>query len=216
MRKVLFLLLTIPWTGVVLQAQTPQALKKVMELKMPKTADDDMPGTRGAGVAWHPVQKKYYASFAGNVDYPMAVFDAMGKRLSDDELVTQVDTRGLWYNPVTKLLCGNAYNDGGWFTYTLETTDIPSGIEVVKQGMNQPAPQCQGVYNIASKQVMFLYLSQVYMYNNDGEPVDSMVIHWSRKKADGVAQDEDITLVPEDYNSTSFIYSGVKGQELVF
>ena len=59
---------------------------------MPKTADDDMPGTRGAGVAWHQY-KKYYANFAGNVGYPSAVFNATGKRLSSDDAETMVDTR---------------------------------------------------------------------------------------------------------------------------
>ena len=62
-----------------------RTLKKVMELKMPKTADDDMPGTRGASVAWHPLKKQYYASFAGNTEYPHAVSNATGKRLSGDD-----------------------------------------------------------------------------------------------------------------------------------
>ena len=52
----------IVFTGTaVLQAQLKNNPKKVMELKMPKTVDDEMPGKRGACVAWHPVQKKYDA-----------------------------------------------------------------------------------------------------------------------------------------------------------
>ena len=70
MRKFFFLVFALLTSIILLQAQTPQALKKVMELKMPKTVDDDMPGTRGASVVWHPVNKKYYACFAGNADYP--------------------------------------------------------------------------------------------------------------------------------------------------
>src|SRR5215831_11978397 len=99
MKRLLFLALCIV-TSLFTQAQTsakkpltqsPQVLKKVIELKMPKTASDDMPGTRGASVAWHPLQKKYYAVFAGNMDYPLAVFDEKGKRLSDDDLFAYID-----------------------------------------------------------------------------------------------------------------------------
>lgn len=181
---------------------------------MPKTADDEMCGTRGATVAWHPVQKKLYASFAGNAEYPMAVFDVKGKRLSSEDLVTMTDTRGLWYDPAAKLLRGNGYSDWGWFAYELDKTGNPTDVQVEKKGMNQPDIQSVGVYNTTGKQVLFLNLSQVYMYNNDAERVDSVTIHWGRKKADGADEDEDIYLSNEDYNSSALAYTGIKGQEL--
>lgn len=203
-------------TTVTLHAQAKQGLKKVMELKMPKTADDDMPGTRGACVAWHPVQKKYYAVFAGNEDYPMAVFDATGKRLSDDDETAMIDTRGLWYDPTQKKICGNAHGDFGWFTYKLNGKGLLSDIEMTEDGMNQPDEQSVGTYNAAAKAVLFIYRSQVYIYNSDADVQDSLQIHWGRKKTDGPGDDEDILNVPEDYNYTSLIYTGVKGQELGF
>ncbi len=52
-------------TGSVLEAQTTPTLKKTLELKMPKTKEDDMPGTRGATVIWHPVQKKILCCICG-------------------------------------------------------------------------------------------------------------------------------------------------------
>ena len=51
MKKIIVFALIFFVTATALQAQLKQSLKKVMELKMPKTADDDMPGTRGASVA---------------------------------------------------------------------------------------------------------------------------------------------------------------------
>mgnify|MGYP006388747501 CR=1 FL=1 len=63
-----------------------RTLVQTAALLMPRTVDDEMPGTRGASVTWHPVQKKYYTAMAGNGAYPMAVFDAKGKRLSDPTL----------------------------------------------------------------------------------------------------------------------------------
>ena len=47
-------------TGLLAQTRT---LKQVMELQMPKTADDELCGTRGAGVCWNPITQKYYAAF---------------------------------------------------------------------------------------------------------------------------------------------------------
>jgi hypothetical protein len=72
MRKMIFaLFLFLPF---LMNAQLVKTLKKTIELQMPKTLDDSMPGTRGAAVVWHPVQKKYYAAFAGNQGYPIGCF----------------------------------------------------------------------------------------------------------------------------------------------
>ncbi|MBP7554694.1 MAG: hypothetical protein KA821_00415 [Chitinophagaceae bacterium] len=191
-------------------------LKQTLELKMQKTADDDMSGTRGASVVWHPVLKKYYAGFAGNTAYPLAVFDEKGKRLNEEDLATMIDLRGLWYNPVTKQICGNGYDDMGWFNYDLDKNGIPTDVANITDDMRQPSAQAVGTYNFTEKQVLFLGGSQVYKYNNQGVAVDSVVIHWGRKKTDGPGEEEDPTLSHEDYNATSLIYTGIKGQELGF
>ena len=192
------------------------SLKKTLELKMPKTVDDDMPGTRGAGVAWHPLQKKYYAVFAGNMGYPLGVFDVKGKRLSGDELTAMIDTRAIWYNPSTNKITGNAYNDYGWFTYKLAANGVPSDYESIAEGMFQPTMQSVGAYNPTSKRVLFLSGSRLMQYNSNREAVDSMtVIHWSRKKAEGAIPDEDMYMAPEEYNG-SVVYTGIKGKELAF
>lgn len=175
-----------------------------------------MPGTRGASVVWHPVQKKYYASFAGNADYPLAVFDGTGKRLSSEKQTVLVDDRGLWYNPATKLICGNGHGDLGWFSYILDNSGIPTDIMMIKNNMHQPYDQSVGVYNSTDKQVLFLHGSQVYMYESDGTLADSIIIHWTRKKTDGANEDEDPALQHEDYNIYSLVYTGIKGQELGF
>ena len=196
-------------------AQTVKPLKKTLELKMPKTVDDAMAGTRGAGVAWHPVQKKYYAVFAGNMGYPLAVFDATGKRLSAADQAAVVDTRGIWYNPAAKTISGNGYDETGWFNYNLNAKGLIADVVVTIEGLNQPDAQCVGAYNTAAKNVLFLKGSQVWSYK-DGMVVDSMMIHWGRKKNEGVSDYEDAAVTPEDYNNTSLIYTGSKGQELGF
>jgi hypothetical protein len=215
--KTTFLLATIIIASTfTINAQTTQKLKQVLELKMPKTANDNMPGTRGASVLWHPVQKKYYAVFAGNMGYPLAVFDGKGKRLSDDDLVAMMDTRGLWYDPSTKLVTANAYSDNGWFTYKLDPKGIPTDVDILQEGMNQPDAQSVGVYNPAAKKILFQHGGFVYTYNSDGSPQDSLIIHFGVKKKDGAqgGSSEDETY--EDYNYTSLIYTGMKNQELGF
>jgi len=197
-------------------AQTTRPLKKIMELKMPKTIDDDMPGTRGASVAWHPVQKKYYAVMAGNALYPLAVFDIKGKRISDDSLTAMIDSRGLWYNSVTKQICGNGYNTNGWFSYKIGKSGIPAGHVIDFEGMNQPGEQSVGAYNTLKKEVLFLKGSQICRYSaadaSTNEENNSL-IHWGLTKAQGIAEDDDIATVPEAYNNSTVIYTGITGAE---
>ena len=152
MKKFIFLLsIACP---LFLQAQLVKTLKKSIELKMPGkvfaskiNGEDSLPGKRGGAVIWHPLQKKYYAVFAGNQTYPLAVFDFAGKRLSGDDLTTLEDLRGLWYNPTLKKICGNGYNDNGWFSYKLDAKGIPAEAEIYAAGMNQPGEQSVGVFN---------------------------------------------------------------------
>lgn len=191
-----------------------KALKKVMTLKMPKTEDDDMPGTRGASVTWHPLLKKYYAVFAGNQGYPLAVFDATGKRVSADDLTAFIDTRGLWYNPFKKQVMGNSYNDFGWFRYELDAKGLVKNHEVVLEGMNQPDAQSVGAYNSLGKQVLFLKSGKIFFYTETGNIKDSLVIHWGRTKADGAGSTDEYDLAAMDYNYTTVVYTGIKGSEI--
>ncbi len=172
-----------------------------------------MPGTRGACIVWHPVQKKYYAVFAGNGEYPVAVFDAKGKRLSADTQNAMIDTRGLWYDPAKKLIFGNAYKDYGWFSYNLDAKGIPVDYKEENEGMNQPGPQSVAAYNPVDKQVLFLFGNQVFFYNNDADALDSTIIHWGQKKTDGADEDEEAD-ASKNYNYTTLVYTGGKGQEI--
>ncbi len=214
----LFLMATLVLANVI-NAQTTRPLKKIIELKMPKTIDDNMPGTRGASMAWHPIQKKYYAVMAGNMAYPLAVFDSKGKRLSQDTLTAMADSRGLWYNPVKKQICGNAYSSYGWFSYSLDKTGIPVSINTDFEGMNQPDDQSVGAYHVAKKAVLFIFGSQVSWYDGADASVNSdekLIIHWGNTAKQGINEDEDETAEPEGYNLTTLIYTGKPGAEIGF
>lgn len=196
-----------------------RTLKQVIELKMPKTVDDDMPGTRGAGVCWNPLTKKYYAAFCGNMAYPMAVFDVAGKRISEDDLTTMQDIRGIWYNTTANRIMANTYRDLGWISYDLDPKGIPKDFKTKYEGMNQPTEQCVGSYDNKLKQVFFLYGSKVLRYSSgtataNPVAVDSVQIHWGRKKVDGPGEDEDAEVSNEDYNYTNVIATNIPGSEI--
>jgi hypothetical protein len=220
MNRLFFLLATvfIVSTSMAQSGATPRLLKKTITLKMALTADDDMPGTRGASVAWHPVLKKYYAAMAGNVGYPLCVFDAAGKRLSKDDHITDADVRGLWYNVGKKAIQGNTYGENGWFQYKLKTNGMVEELEEIQAGKNQPNDQCVGAFYTPTKEILFFDGSKVFFYNSETAEVseESLVIHWGRKKADGPAEDEDEEVTPEGYNNTTLVFTAIKGAELAF
>ena len=211
MKRIILSALVFLTGTTLLQAQLKSAPKKVLELKMPKTAGDDMPGTRGASVVWHPVQKKYYAVMAGNAEYPLAVFDVAGKRLSGDDLKAMNDSRGLWYNPDAKEIQGNGYAETGWYKYILDYKGIPESSSITIEGSHQPTEQCVGTFNPVRKEVMFLKENIVSLYSPNGVLSPEYIeINLGKKKA------EDDPGISEEYNNTTVIYTGMKNAELGF
>jgi hypothetical protein len=206
-------LLTFSFSNAQVKTKT---LKKIAELLMPKTVDDDMPGTRGASVVWHPVQKKYYAAMAGNEAYPIAAFDATGKRLSGQNDETMIDVRGLWYNPDLKRIEGNAYSDFGWFYYKLNSLGMIESNEVFFEDENQPNEQSVGAYDPADKKVMFLNGSQVYFYDMSDASAsgDALTLHWGRVAKDGPSENEEPTEPSETHNSSTIVFTGIAGAEI--
>lgn len=215
-RNILLLFVLILGTGIQLPAQV-RMLKKVMELKMPKTRDDENCGTRGASVCWNPVNKKYYAAFAGNKAYPLGVFNASGKLVSDSDLTTLRDIRGLWFNPDTKKISGNTYDDEGWFSYTLNSNGIPTDYTTDFEDMNQPDLQSVGSYDPILRSICFLDKGKVAFYDiKTATAGNSLPIHWGRKKSQGPGEFENEDNENEDYNTSTVIYTGIKNSELGF
>ena len=219
MKKIFFtLFLMLPF---LINAQLEKTLKKTIELKMPgkvyvskNTGDDSLPGKRGGAVVWHPIQKKYYAAFAGNSTFPLAVFDITGKRLSDEDQTTLQDTRGLWYNPKLKKICGNGYNNIGWFSYKLDAKGIPTESEIDFEGMNQPGEQSIGVSNTQTNQVCFLYGQHIYLYNADAMQSDTSIrLYPGVSKKEDIDEDDDGETLSEDYNYNVLIYTGISKAE---
>ncbi len=206
-------LFLISSNGLLAQDRT---LKQVMELQMPKTADDELCGTRGAGVCWNPITKKYYAAFCGNAGFPMAVFTSIGKRVSGDSLTTMEDIRGIWFNPSINRIMANCYNEIGWINYELNSAGIPTTNYYKFTGMNQPNEQSVGSYYTLLKSVAFLDGNQVVLYQSSADAAEvkeSVQIHWGRKKSQGPGEDDGE--VGEDYNS-NVVATNIKNAEFGF
>lgn len=211
MKRVLFLgvsLLTLVFNS---HAQAKNSvLKEVLKLEIVGEG-----GANGAAVAWHPIQKKYYAAMAGNISFPMGVYDIKGKRLSPDDLTTMFDVRGLWYNPATKSLQANGYNDDGWIQYTLNTKGFPSGVKDLFGGNNQPTEQSVGALNPLAKDVYFFNEDgNISVYGTKDATVKdeiTLTLGVTADDDDGTSDNNDVI---EYYNASTVIYTGIKGAEI--
>ena len=196
------------------QNETGKRLKKVLQLKITREG-----GANAAGVAWHPIQKKYYAAMAGNADFQMGVYDPSGKILHQPEQQTFFDVRGFWYNPHTKTLQANGYNEFGWAEFKLDTKGMPVSIKPLYENvMYQPDEQSIGAYDPQ--------YNAVYFFNADGNiskhnykegfydseiPLHLGYTSQTEMDDDGVVEN---SAVKDNYNSTAIIFTGIKGSEI--
>ena len=195
------------------QAAHDKSLQQVLILKIDRPG-----GANGANVAWHPGQKKYYAAMAGNVSFPMEVFDAKGKMVSPDSLETMFDVRGLWYNPTSKTLQANGFDDFGWGEYKLDAKGMPVSLRKLSIVTSQPDPQSIGAYD-AKKNVLYLYdytTAGIERHKmKDGVSDTTIRMHLGAKTkadisefAEGDAKD--------NYNQNAIIYTGNPRAEIGF
>lgn len=122
-------------------------------------------GTNGSAVAYIPERKQYVCVIAGNATYPIEIFDASGKTIASGD--AGVDSRGLWYNPSTKKVEGNGYDDAGIYTYSFSTSgdELRSNIEMLRNGMIQPNGQTVGAFDPDENEILYLEDDRVIRYS---------------------------------------------------
>jgi hypothetical protein len=180
--------------------------RKVLEIKIPEG------GANGAAVVYHPKEKLYYAAQAGNESFPLVIFDENGNIVSPSEQSTLIDIRGLWYNPKTKTIGGNGYQQFGWFTYDLDKKGMVDGINVFKKGRYQPDDHTPGVLNTEDNEVLFLEGLNIVCYTTDGEDKKKTIqLNIGKKNATDEGTGSSFST---DYNTRSLIYSGKEGAEI--
>ena len=208
MKKIL--LLTVLFSGIAFSgnAQEPKPVKKVLELKIPREG-----GANAASVAWHPIEKKYYAAMAGNVAFCIGVYDATGQLLSEPTQEAMFDVRGLWYNPGTKTLQMNGYNDFGWGEYKLNEKGIPVDVGMLHEYMNQSTKQSAGSYD-PLRNVLYFFNEKgnIDKYNyEDATFKESIQLHLG---ATGKEESVENETVIDHYNSSSALYTSITGAEI--
>ncbi len=209
MKKIISILTAIFILQMTGWAQAPASLKKVMTFKINREG-----GANGAGIVWHPKQQKYYVGMAGNESFPLLVFNAAGKLLSDDMLECMTDLRGMWYNAKVSSVQCNGYDTYGWREYKLDAKGIPSGTKILYDGQYQPETNSVGTYSPTSNQVYFLGNENgmsLSVYNmSDGAYNKSIKLHLQNSTSN---EANDQPGLDEEYNSTTVLYTGLLNKE---
>jgi len=166
-----------------------------IQLKLPSTE-----GANGTGVAYNSAKNIYYTAFAGNSSFPLEVFDQTGQFISKTTM--QEDFRGFWYNENKNALEGNTFDNSGIYDLLLKDSGLPNGQKkfVVKL-FNQPSEQSCGAYKPETNEILFYSNGRIYGYNlEDGQATFERKLLY----ANGFTS----------FNTTSFIYTGVKKLEI--
>lgn len=159
-------------------------------------------GTNASGVVWHPSDERYYTLIAGNPMFPFEAFNESGINIYSTE--TGFDARGFWYNPKTKSLESNCAGEEGWVKIDLNSDDTHT-INYIHQGMYQPQFNSCGTYCPEKKAVVFFNIEagtfDFYSYKKPSK---------IRSVSAGIPSFE-----LYDFNSSSIVYTGKKGYELL-
>lgn len=146
----LFLLLSLIGPAT-LRAQAPLADAKFAFSYHFQSGD----GTNASGITYVPGADVYVTAIAGNVEYPLEVFDREGKTIASQTV--GLDIRGLWYNPKTNQLEANTYGNSGWYSVSIDSRGVPTGDwQSLLHGMYQPTEQAVLSYVIPKKSLVTL------------------------------------------------------------
>lgn len=123
-------------------------------------------GTNGSAVAWNPSTKMYYATIAGNPEFPLEAFKKNGKPVFQSNV--GIDCRGLWYNTTEEKLQLNGAGDNGYFDVKLGQSGQPMGsVKMIVSGKNQPDFQSVGSYDPLEGLVAFYDNGAIYTYDTE-------------------------------------------------
>ncbi len=212
MKQINFAILISLMLAGVLPTKAQKVLKQVIVLQMPEGD-----GSNSAAVAWHPITKKYYCSMAGNAIYPMGVFDEKGKILQDD-MQADYDFRGIWFNPISKLLQFNTYDSNGVGHIELEKDGKIKSKMIDLEGMHQPDGQSVGFYYTPGNNVAYFSPSH-YVEKYDAKtfkPLGSLTFLYvgckTKKESDELTDTE--STAKWDERNLSVQYTNIPKAEL--
>lgn len=190
-------------------AKKQRSLTKTITLRI-----EHQGGSNGAGVAWHPEHRQYYAAIAGNSYFPMFVFNADGKRIGDTTNNTMFDVRGIWYNTTTHTLQSNGYKDFGIGEYVLDKDGFPGSVKKTGLVSRQPTEQNAAAFDTASQELYFFDNTKgVIIRQSLNGNADTVLLYLGAKKKKNIKNHRNKDVLNK-YNENTCIYTGGQHSEI--
>ncbi len=116
-------------------------------------------------VVFNPIFQKYYTVRAGNPLFPLESFSQTGTPIY--QTTAGLDTRGMWWNPITSQVERNQYASGGWATVNLTTSGFAqNSYSSIFPGQLQPNAQSVGAFDYKNNRVLYYNGgNQIYFYD---------------------------------------------------
>jgi hypothetical protein len=158
-------------------------------------------GTNASAVVYNPENRLYYAGIAGNVSFPLEVFDTKGVNKMESE--TGVDLRGMWWDPKSEMLLSSTYGGDGIMSIGLDSDGMPSEDreEVMKLVGGLPNDNACGTYYAKKKEVIFYDQGNIYAFK-------------TKKEGEAKMLTLDVPVPLSDINSTTAICTDMKKMEI--
>jgi hypothetical protein len=156
------------------------------------------PGSYGnlISVAYNPNNDYYYVASGGSNSYGITVLKSDGSLIGYSH--NSVDKRGIWFNPNTNRIEGNAYGSAGYYYLALNGSGIMTSENVFQSGRNQPDGQSVGDYDFNSNEIIFFHSNSVYRYSPSGSQLGSLSL--------SIPSGHSVLLYP-------IAYTGISGKE---
>lgn len=127
-----------------------------------------------SAVVFHPVQLKFYSFRSGNMGFPLLTWDAFKNFIYAD--TAGIDSRGMWYNPLTAQVERNCFSSLGWTTVELDGSgNATHNYSTLFTGMLQPNSQSVAAFDYNTNKVLFYYMSNLYVYDRNTGLLDGTI-----------------------------------------
>ena len=154
-----------------------------------------------SGIAYDPVNDRYYSVNAGSPHYPMETYDGNGRLLNATP--QGFDYRGVWYNPNTKSIEGNGFNSCGIWHAQVNSAHVANGNgKHLVSNTKGPDVQACADYDYNDNEIVYYYNGTIYRHDHETNELISSV------SVSG------LPVSSYHLNTTGIGYTGVKGMEL--
>lgn len=131
-----------------------QMVPAVNGIEVPLTLTFSTSVANPTAVVFHPTFQYYYIIRAGNSAFPLETLSSTGTPLF--QTTAGLDTRGMWWNPLTQQVERNLYFNAGWATVDLNGSGYAqSTYTSIFSGQLQPNMQSVGAFDYKTNRVLY-------------------------------------------------------------